>query len=144
MTGVQTCALPISGKYTIKIGKDEKLVSQLGTKDIEYLRGRPETLEEIAQAQLTEDELSTQALQSMVYLLGGISAGSKPIGDLQQLIRAGVETGNMLAVRGGRRLKPAIEKIDEGYSKIPELLNQLYSDMKDGIVTGKQIGRAHV
>jgi urease gamma subunit len=121
-----------SGAYTVKLQGTEKLVSQLSSKDIEYLRGRPETLEEIAQAQLTEDELIRAGIESMVTLLGGIVPGSKPAGDLQQLIRATIEAGNTATLRAGTRLKPVIEKVDENYQNLPKILNQFYSEIQNG------------
>jgi hypothetical protein len=123
-----------SKEYKVKVGTETKLISQLSREDIEYLRGRPETVEEIAQAQLTEDELIRANTDSIVKMLGGISAGSKPMGDIQQLIRAGIEGTNIAVVRGGRRLKPAIERVDEGYAKLPKLFKEIADDFKSGNV----------
>lgn len=121
-----------TGSYTVKISGTEKLVSQLSSKDIEYLRGRPETLEDIARAQLTEDELLRASVNSILSLLGGIVPGSKPAGDLQQLIRSTIETINLSTTKAGTRLKPVIQKVDENYQNLPKILNQFYSEIQNG------------
>jgi len=121
-----------TGSYTVKISGTEKLVSQLSSKDIEYLRGRPETLEDIARAQLTEDELLRASVNSILSLLGGIVPGSKPAGDLQQLIRSTIETINLSTTKAGTRLKPVIEKVNEGYQNVPKILNQFYNEIQNG------------
>ena len=118
--------------FVIKVAGGEKLVTQLNSKDIEELRGKPETLEEIAQAQLTEQQLLNNTIQSLVDLLAGIPVGNKMTQDLQQLIRASVEGFNVVPTTISNSLRGGLERVNNLYKDLPSLFNEIYQDLAAG------------
>lgn len=75
------------GGFTVKIGKDEKLVTELTQADIEQLQNEPVTLEELAKASLTEDELQTALLQQLVDTFAAPTAASRLATDPREVAR---------------------------------------------------------
>jgi hypothetical protein len=63
--------------FVVKVDGKEKLTTELKQQDLEKLRGRAETMEEIAQGRITETELLVQAIYSLRDTLAGTSAGNK-------------------------------------------------------------------
>ena len=120
------------GDFVIKVNREEKLITQLNREDIEELRGRPETVEDVARAQLDETKLMKAAIDGIFDLLRGITVGAKPSQDLAQLIRASTEVTNKAAFQASGRVRGGIKKIDEGYAKLPELLKEITDDFKNG------------
>lgn len=120
------------GDFVVKIDREEKLVTQLNKDDVEKLRGKPETVEEIAMASLNEQELQTQALKAIQNLLAGVPVGAKPTQDIFQVIRAGFETASVGVGGATKRISGAISTIDSGYAKLPKLLSDIYKDLSDG------------
>ena len=120
------------GDFVVKIDREEKLVTQLNKDDVEKLRGKPETVEEIAMDSLDEQKLQTQALVAIQNLLAGVPVGSKPTQDIFQVIRAGFETASVGVGGATKRISGAISTIDSGYAKLPKLLSDIYKDLSDG------------
>lgn len=75
------------GGFTVKIGKDEKLVTELTSADIEQLQNEPVTLEELAKASLTEDELQTALLQQLLDTFAAPTAASRLATDPREVAR---------------------------------------------------------
>jgi len=120
------------GDFVVKIDREEKLVTQLNKDDVEKLRGKPETVEEIAMDSLDEQKLQTQALVAIQNLLAGVPVGAKPTQDIFQVIRAGFETASVGVGGATKRISGAISTIDSGYAKLPKLLSDIYKDLSDG------------
>jgi hypothetical protein len=118
--------------FIVKVDGKEKLIAELGKKDVEALRGRPETLEEIAQAPLTETELLIAAIESLRDTFAGVSAGNKMTQDLAQTIRAGLETTNLIPTTLTTRMRGGLEKTDETYKNFPELIKEIAQDFATG------------
>jgi hypothetical protein len=118
--------------FVVKIDGKEKLIAELGKKEVEALRGKPETVEEIAQAQLDELSLIKNAIYSFRDFGAGISAGNKMTQDLAQTIRAGLETTNLAPTTLTTRMRGGLEKTDETYKNFPELIKEISQDLADG------------
>ena len=118
--------------FVVKIDGKEKLIAELGKKEVEALRGKPETVEEIAQAQLDELSLIKNAIYSFRDFGAGISAGNKMTQDLAQTIRAGLETTNLVPTTLTTRMRGGLEKTDETYKNFPELIKEISQDLADG------------
>lgn len=118
--------------FVVTISGQQKLITELNQQDVEKLRGRPETMEEIAQAQLTETELLIAAIKSLRDTFAGVSAGNKMTQDLAQTIRAGLETTNLVPTTLTTRMRGGLEKTDETYKNFPELIKEISQDFAAG------------
>jgi len=118
--------------FVVKVDGKEKLTTELKQQDLEKLRGRAETMEEIAQGRITETELLVQAIYSLRDTLAGTSAGNKMTQDLTQTIRAGLETTNLLPTTLTTRMRGGLEKVDETYKNFPELIKEISQDFAAG------------
>lgn len=115
------------GGFVVKIGKDEKLVTELTQADIDQLQQEPVTLEELAKASLTEDELQTALLQQLVDTFAAPTAASRLATDPREVARGimmGVSTTMDTAVGNQRAGIAAVNKFVENSSKsIMDLLS---------------------
>ena len=77
------------GGFTVQVEGQEKLVSELNPDDIEKLRKQqePVTLEDIAEAQLTEQQLANALLDKILASVAAPAAGARPLQDTRELIR---------------------------------------------------------
>jgi hypothetical protein len=118
--------------FIVKVDGKEKLIAELGKKDVEALRGRPETLEEIAQAQLTETELLIAAIESLRDTFAGVSAGNKMTQDLTQAVRASIEATNVVPRTLTTGMRGGLERADTTYENFPKLIKEMYQDLSSG------------
>jgi hypothetical protein len=104
------------GGFVVKIGKDEKLVTELSTTDLTQLKEAstgPVTLEEIAKAQLTESELLNATIQQFLNSLAGPTAASKMFTDPREILRGalvGIQTGITSSLGNQRQAQVDINK----------------------------------
>lgn len=104
------------GGFVVKIGKDEKLVTELNTTDLTQLKEAskaPATLEELAQAQLTESQLLNATMQQFVTSISGPTAASKMFTDAREILRGGIvgiQTGVTSAMGNQRQAQQDINK----------------------------------
>jgi hypothetical protein len=118
--------------FIVKVDGKEKLIAELGKKDVEALRGRPETLEEIGQAPLTETELLIAAIKSLRDTFAGVSAGSKMTQDLTQAVRASIEATNVAPRTLTTGMRGGLERADTTYENFPKLIKEMYQDLSSG------------
>ena len=115
------------GGFVVKIGKDEKLVTELTQADIDQLQQEPVTLEELAKASLTEDQLQTALLQQLVDTFAAPTAASRLATDPREVARGvlmGVSATMDTAVGNQRAGIAAVNKFVENSSKsIMDLLS---------------------
>jgi hypothetical protein len=104
------------GGFVVKIGKDEKLVTELNTTDLTQLKEAskaPATLEEIAQAQLDESQLLNATMQQFITSLAGPTAASKMFTDPREILRGGlvgIQTGITSSLGNQRQAQVDINK----------------------------------
>ena len=103
------------GGFTVKIGKDEKLVSELSTSDLEQLKksSEPVTLEELAKSQLTESQLMNATLNQLVSALAAPTAASKLFTDTREVFRGaleGIQTGATAALGNQRQAQQDVNQ----------------------------------
>jgi len=122
------------GDFVVKVNREEKLVTQLSEEDIEELRGRPETVEDVARAQLEESELIKKAAEGIFDLLRGITVGAKPTQDLAELVRATKEGVNKAATKASGNVRGGIKKVDEFYLAISKNLKAIIDDYNKGTI----------
>jgi hypothetical protein len=82
------------GGFTVKIGKDEKLISELSTSDLNVMKEAskgPQTVEDIAKAQLDEMKLLRKTQEQFIISLAGPTAASKMFTDVREVLRGGIE-----------------------------------------------------
>lgn len=117
------------GGFTVKIGRDEKLVSEINTKDIEELKEsqRPVTLEDLAKSQLTEEEYQVKLLEQIRDRLAGATAGSRGQQDFREVLRGALSTGQATSERALGNTRGGIAGIDQAYEKIGGSLMNLLS-----------------
>lgn len=77
------------GGFTVQVEGQEKLVSELSPDDLDKLKKASETvtLEDIAQAQLTEQEMANALLAKLVDSIAAPAAGAKPLQDTREVLR---------------------------------------------------------
>jgi hypothetical protein len=118
--------------FIVKVDGKEKLIAELGKKDVEALRGRPETLEEIGQAPQSEQKLLKTTIDSLVSLLAGIPVGSKMTQDLTQAVRASIEATNVAPRTLTTGMRGGLERVDTTYENFPKLIKEMYQDLSSG------------
>lgn len=118
------------GGFTVKIGKDEKLISEIDSKDLEEIKKmtkEPVTLEEIAKAQLDETELSNALLGKLVTSIAAPTAASRGFTDVREVIRgtlAGLEKGVDRSLGNQRDAQESINKaLEDGVTSLTELMS---------------------
>jgi hypothetical protein len=87
------------GGFVVKIGKDEKLITEINTKDIDEIKKlsqQPQTLEELAAAQLTETQLLNATITQLVTSVAAPTAASRGFTDVREVLR-----GTVMGVRQG-------------------------------------------
>lgn len=103
------------GGFTVKIGKDEKLVSELNPSDLEQLKEStaPVTLEDLGRAQLDETRLLNATMNSLVMALAGPTAASKAFTDPREIFRGaaeGIQQGVTSAFGNQRQAQADVNK----------------------------------
>lgn len=118
------------GGFTVKIGKDEKLISEIDSKDLEEIKKmtkEPVTLEEIARAQLTETQLSTALIEKLVTSIAAPTAASRGFTDVREVLRgtmAGIEKGVDQSFGNQRGAQESINKaLEDGVTSLTELMS---------------------
>jgi hypothetical protein len=89
----------VKGDFVVKIGEDEKLISELSNKDIEEIKKlsqEPQTLEQLASAQLTETKLLTATIKQLITSFTAPTAASRGFTDVREVMR-----GALMGVREG-------------------------------------------
>ena len=112
------------GGFTVKIGKDEKLVTELTQADIEQLQNEPVTLEELAKASLTEDELQTALLQQLLDTFAAPTAASRLATDPREVAR-----GLLMGV--GDRLDASVGNQRAGINAVNQLVESSSKSLMD-------------
>jgi len=117
------------GGFTVKIGRDEKLVTELGQKDIDELKEsqKPVTLEDLAKSQLTEEEYANKLLEQIRDRLAAPVAGSRAPQDLREIIRGITASGQATSEKAVGNTRGGISSIDQLYEKTGKSLTDLIS-----------------
>lgn len=118
------------GGFTVKIGKDEKLISELDSKDLDEIKKmtkEPVTLEEIARAQLTESLLLNSLINKLVTSIAAPTAASRGFTDVREVLRgtmAGIEKGVDQSFGNQRDAQQSINKaLEDGVTSLTELMS---------------------
>jgi len=122
------------GDFVIKVNREEKLVTQLSEEDLEVLRARPETVEDVARAQLDETKLIKATVDGIFDLMRGIVVGAKPTQDLAEVVRASKEAINKAATGASGKVGGGIKKVDEFYLAIPIAIKKITDDYNKGTI----------
>ncbi len=117
------------GGFTVKIGRDEKLVTEINSKDIDELKEsqKPVTLEDLAKSQLTEAQYSNAVQEQIRDSLAAPVAGSRAPQDLREVLRGALATGQSTAQRAVGNTRGGIAGIDQLYEKTGKGLTDLIS-----------------
>lgn len=113
--------------FVVKIGKDEKLITELTQDDIDQLQNQPVTLEELALAQLTEDELQTALLQKLVDSFAAPTAASRLATDPREISRGILMGANETLTRSFGNQRAGIESVNRALESNSEALLKLLS-----------------
>lgn len=146
------------GEFIVKIGKDEKLISEINTKDIETLKEsqQPKTLEELAAAQLTESQLLNATMQQFITSFTAPTAASRGFTDVREALRggiSGIRVGVDQSLGNQREAQQNINKFLEdfggslnelisgegSFSKLSDVITGAISDLEEGAVNVAQI-----
>ncbi len=146
------------GEFVVKIGKDEKLISEINTKDIETLKEsqQPKTLEELAAAQLTESQLLNATMQQFITSFTAPTAASRAFTDVREALRggiSGIRVGVDQSLGNQRGAQQNINKFLEdfggslselisgegSFSKLSDVITGAISDLEEGAVNVAQI-----
>lgn len=146
------------GEFIVKIGKDEKLISEINTKDIETLKEsqQPKTLEELAAAQLTESQLLNATMQQFITSFTAPTAASRGFTDVREALRggiSGIRVGVDQSLGNQREAQQNINKFLEdfggslnelisgegSFSKLSDVITGAISDLEEGAVNVTQI-----
>jgi hypothetical protein len=118
------------GGFVVKIGKDEKLITEINTKDIDEIKKlsqQPQTLEELAAAQLTETQLLNATISQLVTSVAAPTAASRGFTDVREVLRGtvmGVRQGADQAFGNQRAAQENINKFLEDFGgSISELIS---------------------
>ena len=118
------------GGFVVKIGKDEKLITEINTKDIDEIKKlsqQPQTLEELAAAQLTETQLLNATITQLVTSVAAPTAASRGFTDVREVLRGtvmGVRQGTDQAFGNQRAAQENINKFLEDFGgSISELIS---------------------
>ena len=115
------------GGFSVKVGREEKLVSELSQEDIEKISAQPATLEDIAEAQLTESELQTALLQTLVDRIASVGAGGRAAADTREVLRATIAAGRQAESAALGNQRRGIEEFDKFYQETGKSLTDLIS-----------------
>ena len=117
------------GGFTVKIGRDEKLVTEINSKDIDELKEsqKPVTLEDLAKSQLTETGYSNAVLGQIRDRLAAPVAGSRAPQDLRELLRGTLASGQSTSEKALGNTRGGIAGIDQLYEKTGKGLTDLIS-----------------
>jgi hypothetical protein len=113
--------------FVVKIGKDEKLITELTQDDIDQLQNQPVTLEELALAQLTEDELQTALLQKLVDSFAAPTAASRLATDPREITRGILMGASETLNRSFGNQRAGIESVNRALESNSEALLKLLS-----------------
>jgi len=146
------------GEFVVKIGKDEKLISEIDSKDIETLKEsqQPKTLEELAAAQLTESQLLNATIQQFLASFTAPTAASRAFTDVREAIRggiSGIRVGVDQSLGNQRGAQENINKFLEdfggslnelisgegSFSKLSSVITGAITDLEEGAVNVAQI-----
>jgi hypothetical protein len=117
------------GGFTVKIGRDEKLVTEINSKDIDELKEsqKPVTLEDLAKSQLTESQYQTAVSEQIRDRLAAPVAGSRAPQDLREVLRGALASGQATSERAVGNTRGGIAGIDQLYEKTGKGLTDLIS-----------------
>lgn len=117
------------GGFTVQIDGQEKLVSQLNPEDIEKLRKsqEPVTLEDIAEAQLTEQQLANALLDKLVASVAAPAAGARPLQDTREVLRGLLGTASQATTEVLGNTRGGIENINRTYEQAGSALTKILS-----------------
>jgi len=144
------------GGFTVKIGKDEKLISELDSKDLEEIKKigkEPVTLEDIARAQLTETQLLNSLVSKLVTSVAAPTAASRGFTDVREVLRgtlAGLDKGVEQSFGNQRGAQDNINKfIEEMGGSISDLISgegsfKALSDVLGGAIGDLETGLTNV
>ena len=117
------------GGFTVQVEGQEKLVSELNPEDIEKLRKsqEPVTLEDLAQAQLTEQEMANALLAKLVDSIAAPAAGAKPLQDTREVIRGLLGTATEATDQLLGNTRGGIDNINRTYQEAGSSLVNILS-----------------
>lgn len=109
--------------FTVKIGETEKLISELNPQDLEELKKvqeQPQTVEDLARAQLDEDKLMNATLGEIKAALIGAVVGSKAPKDLQEMVRSLTIATGEGARKSATNVRGGIAGVNKAYEQTGE------------------------
>jgi len=109
------------GGFTVKLGLgEEKLVSQIGSSDLEKIKtfNAPVKLEDLAKEQLSVLETINQTVQTLIYGAAAPVAASRFPADAKEIVRAMALTGQVEIDKLIGNTRNTIQTIDGGYQKL--------------------------
>lgn len=130
--------------FTVKIGTEEKLVSELGTEDLKQLKEAqaPKTVEELAAAQLSETKLLRATMEGIRTGLAIVPAAAKAPQDVRELTRGLVMSAREATQSAAGNVRGGIASADKFYQDTGQSLidvmkgegglDKLAQVMKDG------------
>jgi hypothetical protein len=145
------------GAFTVKIGDQEKTISEINSKDLEELKkaNEPVTLEQLAKEQLNQDQLGNALLKQLVDSVAAPIAGSKAPRELREFGRGTTQVASTAATKTLGNQRGAVASIDKFYdqagksimdlfqgegspTKIAEIFKTAGMDVQDGFANIKQ------
>jgi hypothetical protein len=147
------------GEFVVKIGKDEKLITEINTKDIDEIKKlsqQPKTLEELAAAQLTESQLLNATMKQFITSFTAPTAASRAFTDVREALRggiSGIRVGVDQSLGNQRGAQQNINKFLEdfggslselisgegSFSKLSDVITGAITDLEEGAVNVAQI-----
>ena len=117
------------GGFTVQVEGQEKLVSELNPDDIEKLRKQqePVTLEDIAEAQLTEQELANALLDKILASVAAPAAGARPLQDTRERIRGALGGTSQMTTSVMGNTRGGIESINNQYNQFGSTISNILS-----------------
>lgn len=138
------------GEFVVKIGREEKLISEISPEDLRILKDQPVTLEQLASASFTEEEKQTQLLEYILAALQAPGVGARVLGDVRESISAILAKGfkatevsfgntkeqinqvNKLYEQGGETILNLL-KGEGGFGDINKFFEKAGTDLEKGI-----------
>ena len=116
------------GAFTVKIGDQEKTISEINTKDLEELKkaNEPVTLEQLAKEQLNQDQLGNALLKQLVDSVAAPIAGSRAPRELREFGRGATQVASTAATQTLGNQRGAIASIDKFYDQAGQSIMDLF------------------
>jgi len=124
------------GKYQIKVEGQEKLVSELNSKDLELLKREPKTLEDLAREQLTAQQTLVNLFRASLMTRASLVVGGTIPDQFAQALKgaANVLSESTKPITSPKNIKSGLENQDLFFSQAKKIIE----DLTSGTVTNAQ------